>query len=285
MLRRHRIPDSLKRAIREEGFSLEHKVLKAFEKWNITPNRYFWDRSTGRISEYDLLAVKEYKNSNGLVFKLALAVECKYLKGITVFYERHLVNNEYPIMVRIGDKIKERFLMGDISKIINSLAQYKGMFFSENQVFGYASFKESNKNQSNQTAGGGGRGTENVYDSDDRTYKNLLAGIKGIAMAARYELEKITQEKSKEKSLLGNADLLLIFPLVVVEGKLLRCFMAKRTRISMDKVFRYRAAIPKMGGEEPSEFYVYIIDKDSLRTMLRFFNQLFIKMRGTFVKI
>lgn len=294
----YKISNELKEAIKKEGFSLEHEVFQILEKdkWFVYPNRYFFDHATGKISEYDILAVKE-KKIGKFIFKLVLIIECKYLCGNSVFYVRRLKNKDYPILRKFinnidnsSDEVVNVFSTENISKVVSGLKQYKNMFFSEEQVFGYQTFKSANKSKSAKSSAveknikktNKKPLTSFVYNHDKDTYENLSRGLKGVAMAAYYETEKSFKE---EKSSVGKSDFVITFPLLIIEGIIFKHTLAKSSRTSLkNNIFRYRTAVPQFEYKEPKEFYTYIIKKEYLVHALRFFNQLFNKLSKSFCK-
>lgn len=269
---RKTIDREFKKAVWQQGFSLEHDIFKIFndDGWSVLPNRYFFDTSSKRTREYDLLVYKSFPYKD-FIFYLVLIIECKFNPGRIVFYVRSLEKDDYPIQYFIGDETAKIIPYEETIKALKELKQYKTVFFSTEQIFGYQFFERvHNKNTS---------GVKNKFGPkfayrgrQEITEKLIFAALTAVIQATKYE-QKI---RSKEK---GKKHLILYFPIIIFSQRLYRAFLAdSKKSLVKGHIFRYRTGLASGAPAAPEEFCVHIFDKESVPKAIRLFNQLYQKL-------
>jgi len=268
------IDKSFNRAVWSEGFEFENAISVELEKegWDIEPNIYFNASADSIIREYDIRSSKNYTH-NGVEFRLALLIECKFNHDRLVFYARKARKIDgYPLKHYIGKDVESKgFNFKSIQEVFNSLHQYGNKFFPDIQVFGYQAFKKDEQ----KTKKGKKTLRKTVFKRNDCYSKDSVhKAIRTVSDAVTYERALVLQKPSDYKNVIY-----IWFPVVVFSGNLYRAMMHKRKTVSKKGVFGYRTGAAVDGQKEPMQFYVHIIDKQSLHKTLRQFNQLYKKFK------
>ncbi|MDP2683831.1 MAG: hypothetical protein Q8P20_02130 [bacterium] len=258
----------LKEAIKSEGFIFENDVYQFLidKKWTVTPNKNYFNNYTNKIQEYDMIAEKSITN-NGYKLSLKLLIECKFLPRNVAFYERQLRNKLYPITYHFGKKISNFYDFEKMEIVIDKLKKYKKMFFSDSQIFGIKEFEVKKNNKKNE---------ENDYYQGSEKEK-IHDALRNLIAATSYEKNQLIKEKKDN-------EFHLLFPLLICNTatnvEMIRAHTGKRTQTTVEKTFRYKAAIKSDDSDEPIELYIYIQHYNEISKLLTFYTILFNKLKS-----
>ncbi len=278
--------EAFKKAVWREGFSLEYDIAEQLKisGWEIFPNRYFQEIPSRSLKQYDIAASRSF-SQNGYSFSFILVVECKYNADQIVFYIRTADNKEpYQLKNMLGEDLKSIYSWESVKKVFRSIKQYREIFFSEDQVFGYQVFakkitqgakgkKKKNKNKNEKVE----KQTVEFTPHPDSAAKKVFGALNTVAAAVRHEHSLIVDDGDPKRAY-------FLFPIVVLSGGLNKAYFRDRKTLKPSSFFRYKTGIADIGEKEPDEYFVHIVDKDGIKKMIKLLNQIFKKFETDFHK-
>ena len=245
----------------KEGFSFEQEVFKILKKnkWEILPNRYYFDSFLNRTREFDLLAYK-YFSYKGVNIFVTLIIECKFNPHRIVFYSRKSDSTDYQAQAYIGDYIDSFFDSGDILKVFKNLKKHKPVFQLTEQVFGYQTFEETIETNKKDES-------KKIYKSkSDWSEKNIFSGINTTIQAVRFE--QTIRDRNANLS-----NILFYFPVVIFSDGLYQADLEKEKKTLIRKhPIKYRAGMATEASQAPVEFTVHVCDLKGLKTISKAFD-------------
>ena len=272
------IEDEFKKAVWEQGFSLEQNVFRILEKdgWNILPNRNFFDSISGLTREFDILAYKAISKFN-ITFFTVLIIECKFNPHRIVFYARPSKQQLRFPRFYIGDFIKSFISNKEISSFFTETKQFKSFFKDSEQVFGYQTFEKIEKNERNTTT--------NKIDKKLSFKTRQELSEKSIFGAINTAIQATIYEKKQRDQKLNTANLIMFFPTVVFSGDLYKADLTgKRKGLKKQGIFHYRTGMAFGDEESLDEFDIHICDIVNFNILLKVFNYVYKQFSLSFFK-
>lgn len=257
-----RIEPEFKKAVWEQGFSLEQNVFRILEKegWQILPNRNFFDSLRGLTREFDLLAYKA-QSYFGVTLFTVIIIECKFNPHRIVFYVRSLPKEQFSLpQYYVGDFVKKLIKPEDFIGFFRNIRRHKSFFISNEQIFGYQMFEKieiKKKNTAKQT-----EKQINFKTRQELSEKTIFDAINTVVQATKYEQQIRDNSRS-------TGDFIMFFPIVIFSGGLYKGSLVDRKTLKQQKMFRYRTGMAQSDKEMFDEFDIHICDISAFTNLIK----------------